>query len=248
LLLYIKAITNYIIKISRAGWGENDAMSVAYLTGLPIKFLRTMAGFEARPGSFYLARATHQPPDALLREVWPWVEEWEERVRLRGEGRNWENGGLDQDDVAAKKFLQLLRYLRVVLLQDLAVLQPRFPGLPHFGSPLFSRPEWREFAAVVQATNGDENLPRNVLLERSVPEVVREIATSRDLLYQSAIELHNRSLFELKNQRSESQSWREESREFRAEIRREFKALWRSQMVTVTQFEVSLLFLLLSML
>ena len=122
--IYIKAITNYIIKISRAGWGENDAMSVAYLTGLPIKFLRTMAGFEARPGSFYLARATHQPPDALLREVWPWVEEWEERVRLRGEGRNWENGGLDQNAAAAKKFLQLLRYLRVVLLQDLAVLQP----------------------------------------------------------------------------------------------------------------------------
>ena len=98
---------------------------------------------------------------------------------------------------------------------------------------------------MVQATNGDENLPRNILLERSVPEVVREIATSRDLLYQSAIELHNRSLFELKNQQEESQSWREESREFRAEMRREFKALWRSQMVTVTRFKVSLLFLLL---
>jgi hypothetical protein len=59
---------------------------------------------------------------------------------------------------------------------------------------------------MVQATNGDENLPQNILLERSVPEVVQEIATSRDLLYQSAIELHNRSLFELKNQREESQS------------------------------------------
>src|SRR5436305_1026944 len=207
---YIEAITNYIIQISRAGWGENDAMSVAYLTGLPIKFLRTMAGFEARPGSFYLARATHQPPEALLSEVWPWVEEWEERVRRRVEGMSWENGGLDQDDVAAKKFLQLLRYLRVVLLQDLAVLQLRFPGLPHFTNPLFSRPEWKTFASVVQATNGDEDVPRNVLLERSVPEVVREIATSRDLLFQSGNELHNRSFFELKGQREEAHSWREE--------------------------------------
>ncbi len=97
-------------------------MVVAYLTGLLIKFLRTMAGFKARPGSFYLARVTHQPPNDLRRCIWPWVEAWEERVRLGGEGRNWENGGLDQSNVVLKKFLQLLQYLRDVLLQDLAVL------------------------------------------------------------------------------------------------------------------------------
>ena len=81
--------------------------------------------------------------------------------------------------------------------------------------------------------------------DRSVPEVVREIATSRDLLFQSGNELHNRSFFELKGQREEAHSWREESREFMAEMRREFKAYWRSRMVTVTQFEVSLPFFIL---
>ena len=40
------------------------------------------------------------------------------------QGWGGQDGGLDYDDSAARGFLALLKHLRVVLLQDLAVLQP----------------------------------------------------------------------------------------------------------------------------
>jgi hypothetical protein len=100
-------------------------MTSAYLTGLPLKFLRKMAGFPASEGSYHIARAGHQPPAGLLLQVWPWIEEWDRRFAARAEKRRWKEGGLDDEDLAGAGFLQLMKQLREVLLQDLAVLQPR---------------------------------------------------------------------------------------------------------------------------
>jgi hypothetical protein len=54
--------------------------------------------------------------------------------------KTWEEGGLDKDDVAGQGFLALLCHLRVVLLQDLAVLQPTYPDLPFFWHEVFRVP------------------------------------------------------------------------------------------------------------
>src|SRR5450432_2647551 len=99
-------------------------MSNIYLTGLPVKFLRKATGFPAAGGGFFIPRATYEPPALLQQQVWPWVEQWDERLRRRAQGWGWQDGGLDHDDTAAQGFIALLKYLRVVLLQDLAVLQP----------------------------------------------------------------------------------------------------------------------------
>jgi len=82
-----------------------------------------MAGFGTKPGKFYLPRANHVPPLTLQQQVFPWVEQWEERVRLLRQGKVWSEGGLDQEDLALEGFIKLIKYLRVVLLQDMAVLQ-----------------------------------------------------------------------------------------------------------------------------
>jgi hypothetical protein len=39
------------------------------------------------------------------------------------QGKVWSEGGLDQEDLALEGFIKLIKYLRVVLLQDIAVLQ-----------------------------------------------------------------------------------------------------------------------------
>lgn len=98
-------------------------MVQSYLTGLPLQFLRSMAGFGLKPGKFSLPRATFEPPLSLQQQVFPWLEFWEERVRLRSQGKLWREGGLDQEDLALRGFIKLMKYLRVVLLQDMAVLQ-----------------------------------------------------------------------------------------------------------------------------
>ncbi|MEA2203145.1 MAG: hypothetical protein QOI89_3920 [Solirubrobacteraceae bacterium] len=112
-------------QINRAGLWSRSSMTSAYLTGLPLKFLRKMAGFTASEGSYHIARAGHQPPAGLLLQVWPWIEEWDRRFAARAEKRRWKEGGLDDEDLAGAGFLQLMKQLREVLLQDLAVLQPR---------------------------------------------------------------------------------------------------------------------------
>jgi hypothetical protein len=99
-------------------------MTVAYLTRLPSKFIRMMGGWKKKPGSFSLPRGDCPPPQSLSRQVFPWIEAWLARVEACACGKTWNDGGLAKDDGAAAKFLNLMQYLRVVLLQDLAVLQP----------------------------------------------------------------------------------------------------------------------------
>src|SRR5436190_17864316 len=120
-------MTILYVQIKRAGGWDNSPMAVAYLTRLPVKFLRKVAGFSKDEGGYFVPRAEHQPPMSLRREIWPWIEPWLERVKARADGKGWKAGGLQQDDGAADGFLKLLKLLRDVLLQDLAVLQPSKP-------------------------------------------------------------------------------------------------------------------------
>jgi len=89
-----------------------------------MELLRHLSGFPLAPGSYHLPRAAHDPPFVLQKCVWPWLESWEERFHSRNRRKNFQEGGLDQDDLAGQGFIKLLRHLRTVLLQDLAVLQP----------------------------------------------------------------------------------------------------------------------------
>jgi hypothetical protein len=82
-----------------------------------------MAGFGLEAGKFHLSRAKLEPPSSLAKQIFPWVEQWEQRVLLFKQKKSWDEGGLDQEDKALEGFLGLLKYLRAVLLQDIAVLQ-----------------------------------------------------------------------------------------------------------------------------
>ena len=98
-------------------------MTSAYLSNLPLKFMRTMAGFNPSGDNYYLGRDTIEPPQELLNLIFPWLIRWDSRFRKRSQKLNWEEGGLDETDEAGRKFIDLLLFLRRVLLQDLAVLQ-----------------------------------------------------------------------------------------------------------------------------
>ena len=112
----------------------------AYLTHLPRQFMQVVAGFSSTASDYYLPRAAHKPPQQLQKQLWPWIEEWEPRFAARACREGWAEGGLDKDDLAADGFIKLLQHLRKVLLQDLAVLQPRYPSLPFFAHAPFHRP------------------------------------------------------------------------------------------------------------
>ena len=90
---------------------------------------------------YFLAGAAHKPLYRLQKQLWPWIKEWEARFEACTYWQTWAQGGLDKDDLAIDSFLKLIQCLRLVLLQDLAVLQLRYLVLLFFTHAPFYRPE-----------------------------------------------------------------------------------------------------------
>ena len=114
-----------------------------------------------------MKRAIAEPPQSLQRHVWPWLDEAAQMYALgyaSGQGSD-----LDQ-------FVKLLLELRVVLLQDSALLMPRFAKLPLWKHPVFSHDDWSRFAEQVREAEAREEEPEHVLLARTQPLVASEIA------------------------------------------------------------------------
>lgn len=153
--------------------------------------MRVVTGFSSSPGDYFLQRATHEPPYSLQRQLWPWIEEWETRIEVRACRKSWAQGGLDEDDLAADGFLKLLRRLRVVLLQDLAMLQPQYPSLSFYSYAPFYGPEWDAFALVVR-TDLAAAEPPNLLLQRALPELSGVLETSREAILHNSNQLASR--------------------------------------------------------
>jgi hypothetical protein len=114
------------------GLWSADAFRACYQTQLPIQTLRALAGFHAiegiylfgyrtyngliclfiAPGDYFIPRSSIEPPPHLQERVFPWVEE---EILALGER---EKKGPQYRDMALRSFLNLLLWLRLVILQD----------------------------------------------------------------------------------------------------------------------------------
>ncbi|CDH60232.1 predicted protein [Lichtheimia corymbifera JMRC:FSU:9682] len=113
-------------------------MQKHYLTGFPKRIIRTINGFPADGGQYYLQRACLFPSDSLQKKVVPQADYWLRRVQ-EGDGC--------EPTICGQGFLRLVLELRVILLQDVVMLRS-VPGLQSssiFNHPLFSDPEFLEF-------------------------------------------------------------------------------------------------------
>lgn len=82
-----------------------------------------------------------EPPAALLKCIFPWVEQEQEQLAQR------QASSSKSVDIALKQFLRLLIWLRRVLLQDCAILFSKYPSCPMFRYPPFNSPTFHQFAA-----------------------------------------------------------------------------------------------------
>jgi hypothetical protein len=55
-------------QISRAGFWDSSSMASSYLTGLPVKYMRSAAGFSDGGGAYFIRRAEIPPPEALQQQ------------------------------------------------------------------------------------------------------------------------------------------------------------------------------------
>ena len=99
-------------KSSRAGHGgwEKKIYDNHYSTGIKIPALLGAAG--VKPNVRHRnPRVSIFPPPEVVALVWPWIEEWELRLDQHEEGHK---------RVTARCFLNALKHLRIILLQDAA--------------------------------------------------------------------------------------------------------------------------------
>jgi hypothetical protein len=120
-------------------------MTGCYLTSLPFEFMRAVADFDPEwSGSYFVPRATVRPPASLLVQVWPELDKW----KLAHDCPE-SNEAINLDvefNMAAGAFLELLEWLREVLLQDAVFLREYYPNHPIFQESVFRCSEFEAFA------------------------------------------------------------------------------------------------------
>jgi hypothetical protein len=146
-------------QIRRLGRWNNQAMEKCYLTSLPREAMRALAGFEPSRDGFFLDRASVEPPDTLQQLVFPAVEEWQAKM----------TSGACEQSIAGGGFLELLQYLRVMLLEDAVVLQEDMPLHPMWKHPIFRSDEYRKFKGDQLEALRRVVDPTEVQLEKAMP-------------------------------------------------------------------------------
>ncbi|KAJ6780567.1 hypothetical protein PWT90_10658 [Aphanocladium album] len=159
-------------QIRRAGRWNQEQIVGCYLSALPRKFMRVMAGHPAQPGCFEVRRANLTPPDTLLSLIWPDLDQWK---------------GRQVDDLATAGFIDLLLYLREVILQDSVALKPQFPASPIWNHPVFQHPEYRVYSQQLQSSIQEAEQPSQLtILTQAIP-ILTEYLKSIDAKNESRI-------------------------------------------------------------
>lgn len=178
-------------QIRRAGLWNYDALTNCYLTHIPRKFVRSMAGFNpSGKGNYYLPRAKVLPPASLVREIWPWVDEWlawldDESIEQPPAGSALPDEEEDRHDLAAQGFLRLLQQLRTILLQDSVFLRREFPEHPLWNHPVFVRQDYQEFAREVELSAMNVEEPEEIQIRKVVPIIAERLNIVQQSLSQA---------------------------------------------------------------
>lgn len=107
--------------VRQAGRWTGGKMERCYLNDLPRVAMRIQAGFTKKPGQYYLKRAVIVPSEELCDQIFAKVKWWKAHL----EDPEYYCDG----DLTAHNFVELMTYLRVVLIQDSVEMMRAYPDL-----------------------------------------------------------------------------------------------------------------------
>lgn len=180
---------------SAGGWNNRTVMESVYLNKLPRQFMRGLAGFNPAGGSYFLPRATHEPPDCIKNKIFPEADRWYDlHSRRRGQDR----------DLAAQAFLTLLIHLRTVICQDVCILRKLFPenviAKHHIFNNFFDKNNvlkvdekeaWETFEASTLEVQESSRNPCSQTLTDAAPSIAEAINNlHRDLMHAQTTQNH----------------------------------------------------------
>jgi hypothetical protein len=168
-------------QIRRLGRWNNEVTEKCYLTSLPREAMRTLAGFEPAKGSYFLARAHADPPLGLQEKVFPQIQGWQTSL----------NAGECEQTIAAGGFLELLQYLRVVLLQDAVFMIDWMPSHPMWQHPLFCSSEFQQYRQESKRVVSEMDDPSEQQLQKAMPILQAKVDGVHHDLKASILEMNS---------------------------------------------------------
>ena len=158
------ALPHEIMKLGL--WNSNlSVLEKTYLGDIPVPAVKVQAGFTREVGSVFLPRSQFEPPDELMKLIFPWVESVIQDLEQK-----------KRKDLSTSGFLQLLKRLRVIILQDACFLVEKFPKSAVWRHPVFSSTEFERYRVTVTEGVKSSIEPGLHLLSKAAPAIVTELS------------------------------------------------------------------------
>jgi hypothetical protein len=135
-----------------------------YSAKIPLRSMRPIVGFPPEKGLHWSEREMKLPDESLQQhpELWPWIE-----VALEAVNNATAADGINR--YTALAFLKFMKYLRIVILQDAAVLLHEGRTHRALQEPIFSTPEFLAFQAEMVQHCREATNPCDTNLNQVIP-------------------------------------------------------------------------------
>jgi hypothetical protein len=161
-------------QLRRHGRWNVQSMESSYLTGLPRQSIRFVNGFPGAGGQFWLPRDAIHPPDSLLSKVFPEVD-----VVLPLVENGYDSSMTDEvctssgypRTICGQGFLNLLKQMRVIFIQDSVFLRIDNPHHLIFSNKLFQEPDYIKYEADLLEACRTQISPQQISIRNVVPEI-----------------------------------------------------------------------------
>ena len=177
-------------EIQCLGNWDPSTQEKAYSINIPINIIRSAAGYDSTCKVHVCPRSSCKPPDELRKQVFPWVDDAQEKVRIsQAEGN---------DHRTAIKFLDLMDHLRDILLQDAAAMMVLHPFRKNhllFQHPLFQSEVFADYQTQMQTVLLNATDPMDAQLEVVLPGVntrLNNIASEYKQTKEAVMEMNQR--------------------------------------------------------
>lgn len=140
-------------------WGVDSCEGI-YSAPLAREAMRGLSGHPPKERLYYIPRSNLAPPSSLQEQIFPEADEILQKV-ISADGY--------ERNLAARGFLELVVYLRRVLLQDSAVFIAETPGCRMWSHPIFQSQEFRSFQRDLLLKIDTTPDPTELRLQQSLP-------------------------------------------------------------------------------
>lgn len=145
------------------GRWEQGSMDQCYARSLPIDAMRTMAGFHPVHHNYRIRRDL-KVPELLLRKVFPGID----RIMAEEEAKS-----SMEKNFAKIQFLQVLKYMRKLIVQDSCLLRDIHPNHEVWHHEVFRCSEYEEFCERVKmATAAHTESEQEMTMEERLPPIM----------------------------------------------------------------------------